>query len=131
MYLVDGNNVMGQRVGWHRDKPAAQKRLIKELSAWNRKQSETATVVFDGSPLEGIHDGETVDGVQIYFAHPGRDADERIVELSEKTDDRQKIVAVTSDRRLRRRLMFLGVKTIRSGQFREMLETNASSGLPE
>ena len=125
VYLVDGNNVMGQRVGWHRDKPAAEKRLIEELSAWNRKESETVTVVFDGSPLEGINDGETVDGVQIYFAHPGSDADERIVELSEKTDDRRKIVAVTSDRRLSERLRLLGVKTIRSGQFRKMLEADA------
>ena len=116
---------MGQRVGWHRDKPAAEKRLIEELSAWNRKESETVTVVFDGSPLEGINDGETVDGVQIYFAHPGSDADERIVELSEKTDDRRKIVAVTSDRRLSERLRLLGVKTIRSGQFRKMLEADA------
>jgi hypothetical protein len=31
VYLVDGNNVMGQRVGWHRDKPAAAARLIEEL----------------------------------------------------------------------------------------------------
>ncbi|MBA3321072.1 MAG: hypothetical protein H0T45_06450, partial [Pyrinomonadaceae bacterium] len=31
-YLIDGNNVMAQRVGWHRDKPAARRRLMDELA---------------------------------------------------------------------------------------------------
>ena len=81
------------------------------------------SVVFDGPPLEEFRDGETVEGVQIYFAHPGSDADERIVELAESAVEHGDIVAVTSDKNLGERLRLLGARTLRSGQFRKMLES--------
>ena len=34
-YLVDGNNVMAQTVGWHRDRAAARKRLIRDLARFH------------------------------------------------------------------------------------------------
>src|SRR5919199_1223351 len=39
-YLVDGNNVMAQRVGWHRDKPGARRRLLGELARFARDADE-------------------------------------------------------------------------------------------
>jgi predicted RNA-binding protein with PIN domain len=122
MYLVDGNNVMGQRVGWHRDKPAAQRRLMAELARMSVEQNASLTVVFDGRPLEDVVDGSVVDGVTVYFARSGSDADDRIVELSRDALDPGQILAVTSDRQLRDRLQELGVETMRSGQFRRLLE---------
>ncbi len=137
MYLIDGNNVMGQRIGWHRDKPGAQRRLITELGKLRQQQRVGVTVVFDGRPPDGMTDPATVDGVTVYFAHPGSDADERIIELAgmelagmelagtELAGDattRGEILAVTSDRRLRTRLEDLGIETLRSGQFRKLLE---------
>ena len=121
MYLVDGNNVMGQRVGWHRDKPAAQRRLLSELSMMVRQQQVAVTVVFDGKALDGINDGSDVDGVTVYFARPGSDADERIVELARDATEPEQILAVTSDRQLIGRLQNLGAETMRSGQFRKLL----------
>ena len=122
MVLVDGNNVMGQHVGWHRDKPAAQRRLLLELAAMTRQQGVVVTVVFDGKPLGGIRDGDEVEGVKVYFARPGSDADERIVELAQDLTEPEQVLAVTSDRELRDRLQSLGLRTMRSGRFRSRLE---------
>ena len=122
MYLVDGNNVMGQRVGWHRDKPAAQRRLIAELAEMILRQNVAVTVVFDGKPLDGITDGSDVDGVTVYVARPGSDADNRIVELARAAPEPEQILAITSDRQLIDRLQELGVETMRSGRFRRLLE---------
>jgi predicted RNA-binding protein with PIN domain len=122
MYLVDGNNVMGQRVGWHRNKPEAQRRLLLELAEMKRQQDVVVTVVFDGKPLDGINDGSHVDGVTVYFARPWSDADERIVELARDAPEPEQILAVTSDRRLNDQLEYLGVRTMRSGRFRKLLE---------
>jgi predicted RNA-binding protein with PIN domain len=126
MFLVDGNNVMGERVGWHRDKPAAQRRLLMELAALKRRRHQAVTVVFDGRPPNGITDGSDLDGVTVYFALPGSDADERIVELAQNTLEAREILAVTSDRELIDRLQQLDVKTMRSGQFRRLLEELSS-----
>ena len=122
MYLIDGNNVMGQRVGWHRDKPAAQRRLLREVSEKVLANGEEAIVVFDGRPLPDVNDGGLIDGVAVFFARPGSDADHRIVELAEAVTDRSEIVAVTSDRLLADSLRLLGVRIMRSGRFRKMLE---------
>ena len=125
MYLVDGNNVMGQRVGWHRDKPGAQRRLLAELAEMIQQQNVAVTVVFDGKPLDGVDDGSDVDGVAVYFARPGSDADDRIVELARDAPEPEQILVVTSDRQLIGRLQQLGVETMRSGQFRMLLEEMA------
>ena len=122
MYLVDGNNVMDQRVGWHRDKPGAQRRLLRELAEFARTRGAEVTVVFDGRPLPDISDGESIDGVSVFFARPGSDADHRILELGQDAPYDQRLIAVTSDRMLAESLRDVGITTIRSGQFRRMLE---------
>jgi len=122
MYLIDGNNVMGQRVGWHRDKPAAQRRLLREISGMVIAKGEDAIVVFDGHPLPDVNDGDRIDGVTVFFAHPGLDADHRLVELAKDLAGSRHIVAVTSDKLLTGSFQSLGIAIIRSGRFRKMLK---------
>ena len=55
-YLVDGNNVMGQRVGWHRDRAGARRRLVDELQRFARRSGDRIEVVFDGVP-DGVGRG--------------------------------------------------------------------------
>ena len=50
-YLVDGNNVMAQRVGWHRDKAGARRGLLDELARFAAAKRARVTVVFDGAPV--------------------------------------------------------------------------------
>ncbi len=124
IYLIDGNNVMGQRVGWHRDRAGARRRLVREVSSFCRSrgvEAIKAVVVFDGSPGADEAAGRIVGGVRVVFAGPGSDADGRIVELASTMAGEGGLLAVTSDRELRERLAEHGVRSIRSGEFRRML----------
>ena len=122
MFLIDGNNVMAQRVGWHRDKPNAQKRLLKHISEKIITNGGNAIVVFDGTPLRNLNDGDLFDGVKVFFAHPGSDADHRIIELAERLKHQDNIITVTSDKLLAQNLKCLGIDVMRSGRFRKVLE---------
>ncbi len=80
-YLVDGNNVMAQTVGWHKDKRAARKSLIRDLSRFIAVHRAKIKVVFDGRPDEEFPDGTKYRSVQILYARYGSDADSRIKEI--------------------------------------------------
>lgn len=123
MYLIDGNNVMGQRPGWHRDRPAAQRRLLNELAELSRVKQFRLAVVFDGRPLPNLPDGSRFRGVEVYFARPGSDADARIVEFVEHDPNRHNLTVVTSDRALGQRIRVEGVRTMRSGELRHLLDS--------
>jgi predicted RNA-binding protein with PIN domain len=126
-YLVDGNNVMGQRVGWHRDRAGARRRLIGELARFARSEDVPVEVVFDGS-LDGSNpDGSIFGGVRVHYAGPGSDADRRIEELVEQSPDPGSLTVVTSDRRLADAVRRLGAHVIRSGQLRRYLDTLVES----
>lgn len=127
-YLVDGNNVMAQRVGWHRDKPGARRRLLKELSVFARASGVIVEVVFDGAPDEFFPDGSSFMGVRLFYATRGSDADSRIKELVEASRERRTLKVVTSDRALADYVRRCGVQVIRSGEFRKRLDASASEG---
>jgi predicted RNA-binding protein with PIN domain len=121
-YIVDGNNVMGQIPGWHRDKSLARRRLIEQLAIFARIKKSRVTVVFDGSPDRGLPDGSGFRGVKILFAEKGSDADTRILKLVASLKDRRGYVIVTSDRSLAFQVRAHGATVLRSGEFRKQLE---------
>jgi predicted RNA-binding protein with PIN domain len=121
-YLVDGNNVMAQRVGWHKDKPRARRALMDELAAFAARKRATVAVVFDGAPEDHFPDGSTYRGIKIYYAARGSDADERIKSLVEATRARRTLRVITSDRALAAYVRRCGVAVVRSGEFRKVLE---------
>jgi predicted RNA-binding protein with PIN domain len=121
-YLVDGNNVMAQRVGWHRDKTGARRRLLTELARFAREAGVTVEAVFDGAPDEFFPDGSRFMGVRVFYAARGSDADSRIKELVESSRERRTLKVVTSDRALVDYVRRCGVEVIRSGDFRRRLD---------
>ncbi len=121
-YLVDGNNLMAQTVGWHRDKSSARKRLIRELARFVAIRRASLKVVFDGSPEDEFPEGNRYKSVQVFYARPGSDADSRILELVDGSSSRRDIVVVTSDRALGSRARGRGAQVIQSGKFKAMLE---------
>jgi len=131
MYLIDGNNVIGQRVGWHRDKPGSRRRLMQELArlAWAKKLRLTA--VFDGAPDQQFPDGSSYRGVRIFYSRQGSDADTRIIEMVEAERNKKNLVVVTSDGQLAARVGVCGVRVMRSGEFRRMLDDAATSATDE
>ena len=126
-YLIDGNNVMGQRVGWHRDKPGARRRLLGELARFARGAGVTVEAVFDGAPDEFFPDGSRFMGVRVFYAERGRDADARIKELVEASRERRTLKVVTSDRALADYVRRCGAQVVRSGEFRRRLDADAAA----
>lgn len=122
MYLVDGNNVIGQRPGWHRDRSGARQRLLREMAELGRRRGFSITVVFDGAPDPHYPEGSRHGRVRIYYALRGSDADSRIIDLVEAEANRRSLVVVTSDRDLANRVRVCGVRVMRSGDFRQWLD---------
>jgi predicted RNA-binding protein with PIN domain len=121
-YIVDGNNVMGQTPGWHRDKSRAKRLLLEKLAAFARLKKVRVTVVFDGGPDSTFPDGSAFHGVKILYAERGSDADTRIKGLVEASTDPRGLTVVTSDRHLGFLVRSRGALVIRSGEFRTQVE---------
>ena len=121
-YLVDGNNVMGQRVGWHRDKAGARRRLLGELARFARSAGAPVVVVFDGAPDPAVPDGACLEGVRVYYAAAGSDADTRITRLVQDAPAPAALTVVTSDRRLADAVRNLGARGMRAGALRRHLD---------
>src|SRR5213079_1777770 len=126
-YLIDGNNVMGQRVGWHRDKAGARRRLLGESARFARGAGVTVEAVFDGAPDEFFPDGSSFMGVRVFYAERGSNADERIKRLVEASRERRTLKVVTSDRALADYVRRCGVRVMRSGEFRRKIDEIAAS----
>ncbi len=129
-YLVDGNNVMGQRVGWHRDKPGARRRLLFDLARFARAAGVTLEVVFDGAPDDAYPDGSDFSGVRVFYAARGSDADTRIKRLVEDSRERRTLKVVTSDRALASYVRQCGAEVVRAGDFRRRLDATAHEAAP-
>ena len=121
-YLVDGNNVMGQRVGWHRDRVRARRELLAELARFAAAKRARVEVVFDGAPDENFADGSSYKGVRVYYAARGSNADERIKRLVEAARERRTLFVVTSDRALADYVRRCGAQVVRAGEFRRRME---------
>ena len=127
MYVIDGNNVIGGRVGWHRDKPGSRRLLLHDLARLARVKKLRLNVVFDGAPDPQFPDGSSYRGVRIFYARLGSDADSRVVEMVEAERNKKSLVVVTSDRKLTSRVRASGARVMRSGEFRRMLDEIAEN----
>jgi predicted RNA-binding protein with PIN domain len=130
-YLVDGNNVMAQRVGWHRDKGRARRELMDELARFAEAKGARVAVVFDGAPEKHFGDGSSYRGVRVFYAERGSDADERIKGLVEATRERRTLLVVTSDRALANYVRRCGAQVLRAGEFRRRMEQALSQAEDE
>ena len=126
MYLIDGNNVIGQRgrgqENWWQDKTAARHRLLEQLAVVVRVKKLKLTVVFDGAPDERFPEDARYRGIRILYAAPGSDADARIVAFAENEKIKRALTVVTSDNQLTARVRVCGVRVMRAGAFRRLME---------
>lgn len=121
-YIVDGNNVMGQTPGWHRDKSNSRRQLIMKIAAFAKAKRAHVTIVFDGEPERGVPDGSSVHSVRVLYAERGSDADSRIERLVASSTDPRGLTVVTSDRQLAFAVRSSGASVVRSGEFRKKLD---------
>ncbi len=126
MYLIDGNNVIGQRgkgyESWFSDRPAARRRLLDDLAQLARVKKLKLSVVFDGAPEDAIPDGSSLRSIKVFYARQNSDADSRIIEMAEAERNKKNLIVVTSDNRLAQRVKVCGVRVMRSSDFRQMME---------
>ena len=130
-YIIDGNNVIGQTPGWHRDKQGSRFRLLEQLAQFQRSKRTAITVVFDGAPESHFPDGSSYKGIRIHYAECGSDADSRIKKLVESHKNARSLTVVTSDNQLIGYIRACTAKVLRSGEFRKEMEAAATSTLPE
>ena len=121
-YVVDGNNVMGQTPGWHRNKAKARRDLVERLAEFSRLKQARITVVFDGAPDSTFPEASAFRGVKILYAKKGSDADTRICKLIESSPNPGGLTVVTSDRHLAFLVRSGGARVLRSGEFRRNME---------
>ncbi|HEX8143057.1 MAG TPA: NYN domain-containing protein [Pyrinomonadaceae bacterium] len=119
---MDGNNVMAQRVGWHRDRAGARRALLDDLARFAAVKRARVSVVFDGAPEQHFADGASYRGVRVFYAARGSNADERIKAMVEEERERRKLLVVTSDRALADYVRRCGARVLRSGEFRLRME---------
>ena len=119
-------NVIGTRpTGWWRDRRGAMKGLVEELAAYAVTTGEPVTVVLDSRPFP-----IDVEGVDVRFASPGRDAaDDAIVELIAGHAEPSSLTVATSDRELVARARRLGAGTMSAGALRRRLDDQDSQPL--
>lgn len=129
-YLIDGNNVMAQRVGWHRNKPGARRQLMDELAEFARVKQAGVEVVFDGAPEQHFPDGAIYKGIKVFYSERGSNADERIKRFVDIARERRTLSVVTSDRELASYVRRCGAHVIRSGDFRKRMEEVALASMP-
>lgn len=131
MYLIDGNNVIGQRgkgyEEWFSDKPGSRRRLLQDLARLARVKKLRLTVVFDGAPDAAFPDGASFRSIKVFYARQNSDADTRIIEIAEAERNKKNLTVVTSDGKLAARVRVCGVKVMRSGEFRRMMEDAAET----
>ncbi len=86
------------------DEPeAARRALVEDLASYHTARGHPTTVVFDGARGLWHHDREYEErGVTVIFSQRGKSADDIIDELAGK--ERERMVAVTGDRELARRV---------------------------
>ncbi len=120
--LVDGNNIMGQRPGWWRDKPRAQQALLEKIVEYAGEEALRLVLFFDGRPPPGLPREGIHEGIGVSFAPKGVTADDRMADMVYRNRRVRDLVVVTSDKRLRRRAEVLGAEVASAGGFRARME---------
>ena len=121
-YIIDGNNVMAQKVGWHTDKAGARKRLIQQLARFLAVTKVKIRAVFDGTPDDEFRTEAVPRASTCCTTRPGSDADTRIQGLIRKSTNKRDLILVTSDKALAAFARGQGTKIVPSGKFRKLME---------
>ena len=122
MLLIDGNNLIGSRIHSAASLSAARKTLLEELAKYTRIKKKKVTVVFDGMPEINIADGSSYRSVKVFYGGEGSDADTRILKFVEAQSNKAILTVVTSDGALSGAVKAYGVKIMKAGAFRNLLQ---------
>ncbi len=114
--FVDGHNALfalGVDAGGHEADRGA---LVADVRGRVRRLAPGATVFFDGRPPGGEFAESSARGVRVVFSG-AREADDAIVDAVRDADEPGRVLVVTDDLALSRRVAQLGAKTTRVRTF--------------
>ncbi len=117
MFLIDGNNVLGN----------ARHTLVDGLARLAHSYATSSVVIFDGVPDSGPPSGSAHPGVKVYYSGCHATAHERIVEFVEREVYRSPVTVVTSDTILANRARARGARVVPSDLLRRALVHGAYS----
>jgi predicted RNA-binding protein with PIN domain len=123
--IVDGDNLLGTWPGRARS-DAERRSLALQLSRLAARERRRVVVVFDGTAPPG-----SAFGMDVHFSGAGRTADQVILELLRRENDRRGWIVVTSDRSLGDQCRYLGARPQRCDRFRGRLAGEAGPEKPE
>ena len=124
-YLIDGDNLLGTWPGRRRS-DAERRSLAFQLDRFAVRRQRRVLVIFDGMPPPGQHLGPAAQ-----FAGSGQTADDVILELLRKQEDRRGWIVVTSDRSLGDQCRYLQARLERCDEFRKRLRDEPDQEKPE
>jgi predicted RNA-binding protein with PIN domain len=124
-FLVDGDNLLGTWPGRRRS-DAERRRLAFEIDRFAARERRRLVVVFDGGAPPGV-----ALGPDVHFAGASRTADDTILDLLRREDDRRGWVVVTSDRSLGDQCRYMGARIERCDRFRRRLAAERADEKPE
>ena len=120
LLIVDGFNALGSRPdGWWRDRPRAMAALVRDLARLAEREAIAVCVVFDGRPHATVIEAAREAGLDgLEFAPGGPNAaDRRIAALVRANDQPERVLVVSSDRRLAASVKAAGGTCIGAGGF--------------
>ncbi|MCL5123213.1 MAG: NYN domain-containing protein [Deltaproteobacteria bacterium] len=120
-FIIDGNNLIGRKITadpkWRSVKENLVLKIVKYVAATRKK----VKIVFDGIEEANYPDGTVFKGVQIFYAKPGKTADERIKNMIRNISYARDVTVVSSDRELKSFVSSKGAKVISREVFRSEL----------
>ncbi|MGC8658499.1 MAG: NYN domain-containing protein [Desulfomonilaceae bacterium] len=120
-FIIDGNNLIGRKIDrdpkWRLVKEQLLHKVVKFVAITGKK----VKIVFDGIEEANYQDGIVFKGVQIFYAKPGKSADERIKNMIRNISYARDVTVVSSDKELRSFASSRGAKIITRETFRSEL----------
>lgn len=127
-YIIDGHNLIGALTGLlpgiDLGQPDDEARLIDRLLSYRAQGAGEMIVFFDSSPLGWGPSGLSQQAppaarsvMKIYYATPGRSADDEIVEYVRGRSEPGQYAVVTNDQELSARVRALGASVLPSTEF--------------
>ncbi len=119
LYIIDGYNVILNRKAFLRGKSLEESRnyFIRLLDSYASRKKVEITVVWDGTgaPVNGIKGAARVKNI---YSTSNRNADEKIVRMVERMNNRKRITVVSNDRKhIVGIVKSLGAHSMTAGEF--------------
>jgi predicted RNA-binding protein with PIN domain len=131
-YIIDGDNLIGSCPDISLEDPQGRERLVQVIKNFQENRNNNVTIVFDGTPENGLHREELNAKFCVRYPSNGSSADDEIKHILDGYQQFKDVVLVTSDRDLKTFAKKKGAKTINSIEFYfELRRISRISGIKE